>query len=628
MKTMRCRLVSLFCLTALIVFVTCNNLKAAEPSSRPNILWITCEDMSCDLGCWGDDFAISPNIDRLAARGVRYTNAYGITGVCAVNRSCIITGCYSSSLGSQDMRSRTRLPEAVKCFSEILRGAGYYCTNQSKTDYNFSVPPNAWDACSGKAHWRGRAADQPFFAVINFTITHESQYRQSDASFFKKTARLTAEQRHGPDKTPIPPFHPDTPESRQDWSRYYDCITAMDYQVGDVLAHLEADGLADDTIVFFYSDHGVGMPGCKKWVWDAGLRVPMIVYVPERFKQYAPGAAGTATDRLVSFVDLAPTALSLVGIEPPEAMQGRPFLGKYETTPREFVFGIRDRMAERFDTVRLVRDKRFQYIRNYRPDVSWSQYVSYTEMMPTMKVWRQMAYEGKLNPVQARYFLPTKPVEELYDTATDRWQVNNLADNPKYASVLARMRAECEQRMRETGDLGLLPEYEMTIRSAGRTPWDLSRDAEKNPIARLQKAADLANNADADKLPQLIGLTQDADSAIRWWGAIGLRTHAAQDASSVSAESIEKLLDDVSPNVKVVAAETLIQLGQKEKGRALLLEMLKHPSSMIRLRAIAAFERTGDEAEDTIAAIRAAKMPGAPFPSDYLNRMTDYYPHP
>jgi len=285
-------------------------------------------------------------------------------------------------------------------------------------------------------------------------------------------------------------------------------------------------------------------------------------------------------------------------------------------------------MAERFDTVRLVRDKRFQYIRNYRPDVSWSQYVSYTEMMPTMKVWRQMAYEGKLNPVQARYFLPTKPVEELYDTATDRWQVNNLADNPKYASVLARMRAECEQRMRETGDLGLLPEYEMTIRSAGRTPWDLSRDAEKNPIARLQKAADLANNADADKLPQLIGLTQDADSAIRWWGAIGLRTHAAQDASSVSAESIEKLLDDVSPNVKVVAAETLIQLGQKEKGRALLLEMLKHPSSMIRLRAIAAFERTGDEAEDTIAAIRAAKMPGAPFPSDYLNRMTDYYPHP
>ena len=230
---------------------------------RPNILWITCEDISPNLGCYGDRYARTPVLDGLAAAGVRYTDAYAITGVCAPNRSCLITGVYPSTLGSHDMRSTTRLPDRIKCFPEYLRAAGYYCTNNAKTDYNFAPPKTAWNESSRKAHWRNREPGQPFFSVFNFTVCHESQIRQPDASFFRNTARLTPGQRHDPAKVPVPPFHPDTSEVRQDWARYHDVITAMDYQAGDVLGQLDDDGLADDTIVFFFSDHGAGMPGCK-----------------------------------------------------------------------------------------------------------------------------------------------------------------------------------------------------------------------------------------------------------------------------------------------------------------------------------------------------------------------------
>jgi len=414
---------------ALLALAPAGRAEAPGPV-HPNVLWITCEDISPHLGCYGDAYARTPVLDKLAAEGVRYTEAYGITGVCAVNRSCLITSMYSSTLGSQDMRSTTRLPDQIKCFPEYLRGVGYYCSNNVKTDYNFATPKTAWDDCSRKAHWRNRQGGQPFFSVFNFTVCHESQIRQPDASFFKKTARLTPDQRHDPAKVAVPPFHPDTPEVRQDWARYHDLITAMDYQAGDVLAQLEEDGLADETIVFFFSDHGAGMPGCKKWVWESGLHVPFIVRFPEKHRKWAPGEPGSVCSRLVSFVDFAPTVLSLANVDVPPHMQGKAFLGPQTAEPRQYVYAIRDRMAERYDTVRVVRDRRFQYMRNFVPHRSWSQFVSYTEQMPTMKVWRRLAGEGKLDAVQARYFRPTKPIEELYDTAADPYQVHNLAGDP------------------------------------------------------------------------------------------------------------------------------------------------------------------------------------------------------
>ncbi len=595
-------------------------------AERPNILWITCEDISPNLGCYGDRFARTPVLDRLAEQGVRYTNAYAVTGVCAPNRSCLITGVYPSTLGSHGMRSKTRLPEFIKCFPEYLRQAGYYCTNNVKTDYNFPTPPTAWDECSKQAHWRHRRPGQPFFAVFNFTITHESQIRLPDKTFFRKTARLTPEQRHDPAKVKVPPFHPDTPEVRQDWARYYDLITALDYQVGDLLKQLDEDGLADETIVFFFSDHGAGMPGCKKWVWESGIHVPLLVRFPPKFQEWAPGPPGSVCNRLVSFVDFAPTVLSLAGVPIPPHMQGTPFLGPATAQPRQFVYIIRDRMAERYDIVRGVRDARFQYLRNYMPHRSWSQFVSYTEQMPTMKVWRRLAESGKLTGPAARYFQPTKPLEELYDTHADPYQIHNLARDPRYGRVLERMRQECRRWMRRTGDLGLLPEYEIDRRARNSTPYQVAFDRRLNPVERLQRVADLANEMRAENLPKLVELLtdQDQDPAVRWWAAVGLV--ALKDKAKPAAGALRQALNDPAPNVRVEAAEALCNIGLVEEAMPTLLKALQHDTPFVRLRAMNVLDGLGERARPALEAMKAAKMERHEHQPVvvFLNRMIDY----
>jgi arylsulfatase A-like enzyme len=598
------------------------NLHAEHPDC-PNILWITCEDISPNLGCYGDDYARTPVLDELATQGVRYMNAYGITGVCSPNRSCLITGVYPSTLGSHGMRSDTRLPDSIKCFPEYLQAAGYYCTNNVKTDYNFATPKTAWNESSKKAHWRKRKEGQPFFSVFNFTVCHESQIRVPEDRYQKNTARLTAEQRHDPAKAPIPPFHPDTPESRKDWARYHDNITAMDYQAGDVLAQLEEDGLADNTIVFFFSDHGAGMPGIKKWVWGMGLKVPFMVRFPEKYKDWAPGVAGGTTDRLVSFVDFAPTVLSLAGVRPPKHMQGSAFLGPAAGKPRERVYAIRDRMAERFDMVRVVRDKKFQYHHNFYPHLPWSQFVSYTEEMPTMKVWRRMHEEGNLNAEQDRYF-QAKPVEELYDIAADPFETNNLADDPKYADVLDGMRHQSWRWMIETGDLGLLPEYEMLSRAEGRTPYDVAFDQQANPVKGLIQVSFYATSHDPDLLRVPASFLTADDPVVRFWGATGLV--AQPDKAASAEEALMKAISDEAPYVAVTAAEALCQLGKIDTAMPVLLAALENESPLIRLRAINVLDRLGEQARPAIDAMRNAKMNKAGHVGDYLNRMTQYVP--
>jgi len=597
---------------------------AGPPAERPSILWITCEDISPDLGCYGDAYACTPNLDAFAKEGVLYSNAFAVTGVCAPNRSCLITGVYPSSLGSHDMRSTTRLPDSVKCFPAHLRAAGYYCTNNVKTDYNFPVPRGAWDECSRKAHYRNRKPGQPFFAVFNYTVTHESQIRAAQARYRRNTARLSPEQRHDPAKAPVPPFHPDTPEVRRDWARYHDNITALDYLLASRLQELADAALAEDTIVFFFSDHGAGMPGCKKWVWESGLHVPLIVRFPAKYARWAPGKPGAACDRLVSFVDFAPTVLSLAGVAVPKHMQGIAFLGAAAGKPRRRVFAIRDRMAERYDTVRVVRDHQFQYLRNFMPHLSWSQFVSYTEQMPTMKAWRRLAEEGKLSGPPARYFRPTKPVEELYDNHADPHQIRNLAGDPKYQRQLESLRRECITWMKATGDLGLLPEYEVHRRAAGRTPWDVAREADKNPLDRLLAAADLANAADAANIPKLAELLGADDAAIRWWGAIGLV--ALGKKAAPGADALVKALGDPAPNVRIAAADALCNLGRHDQAMPALIASLQHPAPFIRLRAMNVLDRIGEQARPALPHIRKARMPKGGHVGQYVGRMVQYVP--
>lgn len=433
-------------------------------SDRPNFLWISTEDISPDLGCYGDAYAVTPNLDRLASDGVRYDNVFSHSGVCAPTRSGIITGMYPTTIGTHHMRCAGVPPHEVRCFPEYLRAAGYYCTNNSKTDYQFAPPLTAWDESSNSAHWRNRPKGKPFFAVINFTTTHESQIRNRSEAMRKRLASLSPTERHDPAKAQLPPYYPDTPEVRQDWAQYYDIITLMDKQVQRVLDDLEADGLAEDTIVWFWGDHGRGLPRAKRWIYDSGLRVPLIVRVPPKWRKLAmpdrPAAVapGTVNDDLIAFIDFAPTMLSLAGLKIPSHMQGRAFLGSRKAEPREYIFAARDRMDEAYDLIRAVRDKRFKYIRNYMWYLTRGQDLRYMNQMPTMQAMRRLHAEGRLQGPQTQYFEPTKPIEELYDTVSDPHEVRNLAGDPACAETLHRLRRIHEQWYDETQDIGLIPE--------------------------------------------------------------------------------------------------------------------------------------------------------------------------
>ena len=440
-------------------------------SSPPNILWIVAEDHGPHHGSYGDAYAVTPNLDRLAAEGARFTRAFAVTPVCAPARSGLITGMYPTSIGSHHMRSTAVPPPHVKGFTERLRAAGYFTTNNAKTDYNFSpwlptetrravreAPLGLWDQNGEHAHWRNRAPGQPFFSVFNLGAAHEGQVRMPDDRFAERTAELAPAARHDPTAAPLPPYYPDAPEVRRDIARYYDLVTVMDAEAGDILAALEADGLAGDTIVFFYGDHGWGLPRGKRWVYDSGLRVPLLVRWPGRVEP------GTVRGDLVSFIDFAPTLLSLAGVTVPEHMQGRVFLGDDAAPEPEHLFFTRDRMDEIWDRIRAVRDRRYKYIRNFAPELPYAQRIAYMDLMPTMQVWRRLAEAGELEGAQRHFMARTKPAEELYDTEADPHEVVNLAGDPAHAEQLARMRDALDDWIAATGDLGEIPEAELVER--------------------------------------------------------------------------------------------------------------------------------------------------------------------
>jgi uncharacterized sulfatase len=516
----------LFATALLTAANTATALPAAERPERHNILWISLEDTSPDLGCYGDSYAVTPNIDRLASQGVRFNLAFSHSGVCAPTRSGIITGMYPTTIGTHHMRCEGVPPAYVRCFTEYLRAAGYYCTNDSKTDYNFAAPRTAWDDNRNGAHWRNRPdPKQPFFAVINLTTTHESRIRQSEEDYRNMAAQLDADELHDPDAAPLPPYYPDTPVVRRDWARYHDCITFTDKRVGQILQDLEDDGLAKSTIVFFWGDHGRGLPRAKRWVYDSGIHVPLIVRWPGHVEP------GTTSDELVCFLDLAPTVLSLAGVPVPEKLQGQVILGPEKAPPREYIFAARDRMDETYDIIRAVRDKRFKYIRNYRPELPYAQHIEYMDLMPTMQEWRRLAAEGSLEGAPAIFFQPEKPREELYDTVADPHEIANLVDDAKYAEVLERLRAVHEIWMRDTGDLGLIPEDELweRVRPGGEwsvtdNPFVRNRDDGKAEITCATEGASIAyclgtKHADGRAHWLLytgpIALPRDADAALR-----------------------------------------------------------------------------------------------------------------
>jgi uncharacterized sulfatase len=530
-----------------ILAIECSSL--ARGAQRPNILWITSEDHGPHMGCYGDRYATTPNVDALAAKGIIYTHAWSCAPVCAPARTTLISGMYPTSTGSEHMRSMVPFPASKQMFPQLLRAAGYYCTNNAKEDYNLTQPGQVWDDSSRGAHWTNRPAGQPFFAVFNSEKSHESRIR----------ARPHAAV-HDPAGVRVPAYHPDTPEVRQDWAQYYDCVSQADADAGKRFAELDAAGVAEDTIVFYFADHGSGMPRSKRWPYDSGLHVPLVIYIPAKFRDLRPADSEQhRSDRLVSFVDFAPTVLSLAGIEPPHWMQGHAFLGPHAAPPQPYVYGFRGRMDERYDMVRSVTDGRYVYVRNYMPHKIYGQHVSYMFQTPTTQVWQRLHREGKLTAAQ-EIFWNTKPPEEFYDLIADRDEVHNLADSSEHAELLARFRQAQREWVLSVREVGFLPEGEIHVRSAGTTPYDMGHDAAKYPLEKILEMAELASALKSEAIEKLKAGLQDDDSAARYWAALGLLMRGRSGVESVH-EVLVRALDDSSPYVQVVAAEALAAFG-------------------------------------------------------------------
>lgn len=551
---------------------------------RPNILWITVEDMSPNLGAWGDAYARTPNLDRLASESVRYTNAFASAPVCSPSRSTLITGVYATSLGTQRLRSRFPIPASIRGFPSALRAVGYYTTNNSKTDYNTSdearLVEESWNESSATAHWRSRKKGQPFFAVFNDLTTHQSRSMSWSYEEFKEKVQslLTPAEIHDPRKAPVPPYYPDTPVVRRTIARYYDCITAMDRNVGRILAELQADGLAEETIVFFFSDHGAGLPRHKRVLHDSGMNVPLLVRFPKRYRHLAPAAPGETVDRLVSFVDFPPTMLSLLGLEIPGSMQGSAFLGAAAAEARQYLFGARDRIDEAYDLARSVRDQEYLYIRNYMPHLSYNQPSAYSDTADIQKEIERLAGLERLAGPQLDFAGPIRSREELYAVQKDPQQLRNLVYSNEHQEALGRMRRELERWIRSTHDVGFLPEAEAWARIGKTTPYELGRDGDAYPQARITAAAALVGREDS--LDEQTRLLDERDPAVRYWAAVGLS--ALERLSGKSSDALRTALGDSSPEVRVAAAAALarhtagaddpIAEGQPESGRSTELE--------------------------------------------------------
>ena len=462
-----------------------NNEVQSEAQIRPNIIWLVAEDQSPDFfPMYGDSTISLPNIESLSLDGVVFTNAYTPVPVCAPTRSAIITGMYPTTLGTHNMRTYNAyttenqpeigipsysplVPDGVKMFTEYLRKEGYYCTNNAKEDYNFKAPESGWDESSTSAHWRNRPKDAPFFSVFNFNVCHESGiWKQGEEELYVS-----------PDSISVPPYFPDNDVIRHDLAVNYSNLKRLDEELGKIINQLKEDGLYENSIIFFYGDHGGPFPRYKRALYDTGIKLPLVIKFQDNLKK------SNYDDRLISFIDFAPTLLSWAGIMPPKVMQGRAQFGVYrDSTESSYVFASSDRFDEMYDKLRAVRTKRFKYIRNYNPEISNALAVKYREQIPMMQNMMTLRALGKLDSLPSLWFRTPKPEEELYDMENDPFELVNLSNQVQFQDTLVHLRKVLNTWIKETNDLGRTPEKDLI------TMWLLNGEQPKlKPLQMVEK---------------------------------------------------------------------------------------------------------------------------------------------
>ncbi|EQB16995.1 hypothetical protein RLDS_06060 [Sphingobium lactosutens DS20] len=559
---------------------------ASANPQLPNILWLVSEDNNPFIGAYGDKAAHTPNLDALAAQGILYRNVYSSAPVCSPSRFGILTGAYPESCSpAQHMRATAKLPSSFRTYPEYMRSAGYYCTNNSKTDYNCDVDPDRiWDVSGDNGHWRNRPEGAPFLAVFNYMTTHES-------SLFRPVPGSEA---MGPIR--IPGYLPPTPAIENDYAKYYKLMSIMDGQIGDRLAELEADGLADNTIVFYYSDNGGVLPRSKRYCYDEGLRVAMIVRVPPKWQHLSPAKPGSVIDTPVTLLDLPPTLLALANMGQPAHMQGNPIMGSGKLVPNDYVFGMRNRMDERYDFVRTVADGRYRYIRNYMPHRIWGMRGDFEWILKSYQSWEEEHIAGRLNADQDRFF-QTKPYEELYDLAEDPDQLSNLVSDAVQSARLAQLRTALDRHMLKIRDNGFIPE------GSDAEGYDISQQDSHYPLKQIMVMAQAAARGDVRKLALLQSGLKNRNGVVRYWAATGLLI-LKQKAKVAEAALARAAAEDPWLSVRVVCAEALCHLRQDDKGQRILGEIIVQDIPFPpRLQALNALDALGEASRPALDAI-------------------------
>ncbi|MEP3481748.1 MAG: sulfatase-like hydrolase/transferase [Fuerstiella sp.] len=546
-------------------------------SDRPNIVWLVSEDNSIHyMDLYAEGTAKTPAIAKLAKDGVTFNHAFSNGAVCSVARTTLATGCYGPRIGTQYHRKSVTvpMPDGLKMFSELLTDAGYYTANNRKTDYNAEAGENVWSDSSGKATWRNRKAGQPFFYMQSFSTSHEGKLH------FPKRAMVNQKTRTATDSVILPPYFPDTETFRYTHAKYQDLITDVDAEIGKVVNRLEADGLLEDTIVFYFGDHGGVLPRGKGYAYESGLHVPFVVRIPEKWRHLIPFERGSRTDGFVSFVDFGPTVLNLASVKIPSQMDGVPFAGsgisKEDVEERDEAFGHADRFDEKYDLVRTLRKGRFEYIRNFQPFNPDGLHNFYRYKMLAFEEWRQLNSQGKLNAVQSAFF-EARPAEQLFDIESDPHEVRNLASDPQYQSVLLDLRQRMLQRIAEMPDLSFYPESLLAADAFGN-PSKFGRQ-HRAQISRYAAIANLQLLKFDDAKSEIEAALLSEDPMARYWACITCSAFG-DDAVDLSAVIRQRAESDENNLVRARAAEFLGLTGQAG-AEAILIDCVNDSSSGI-----------------------------------------------
>lgn len=556
-----------------IMLTSCSAVKQKEASisvesERPNILWINSEDNGTYIGSYGDKVAQTPNLDKLAEQGVRYTNCFSNAPVCAVMRSSLILGMPAISTGTHHMRSKFRVPDSLIPYPTLLKEAGYYLTNYGRTDYNnASFDREIWDEFGREAHYRNRPAGKPFFHVYNILVTHEGQL------FARRYPEKYPEAKTSAEGIVIPPYQVNTPENIRDWQRLYDRIADMDNQVGEFLADLEESGEAANTIVVYCPDHGGITLRSKRYLFDSGTRVPLIIYVPEKWKHLAPGKPGSVIKRLVQYIDMPRTFLSLASAEVPDRMTGRIFMGPSTEAAPENVLLFSDRFVASPDMSRGITDGRWKYIRNFEPDRPRFQMLCYPLYQPGQLSQFREYQAGRTTPVQSEFFLP-QPSEELYDTQADPYEIKNLVGLPAYDDKLRLMRQQLDTKLLAARDAGFIPEPMLAVidQDSSTTIYDFCQSSAYQ-LDEIMVLASKAAQKDPGMISELVQNLKHNDPIIRYWSILGLRVLGKE--AKPALKDIETALEDSEASVRINAMITLGNTGQLNKAVALLIKEAK-----------------------------------------------------